>query len=1716
MLVSWIFLTSLLGMCLDNVLPENSLSNFGRQKIYSATQKMSTAKNSDISKVSTLGISQQGKIKSSPAGLSERATTELYKGNKMKRSSQLSKGETSGAEGLFDQTCCLERKESAETWYVFFYGESQNFGMEVENCGSKKEPCFHIQTVMDKLQEGDTVVLTQNTKQGQPVTNITSRAGQAAEYTVSFFLKSDVKHSGNFPNKLSLLHLKTRSKFASLFLQDTTFVNTHISAQDASLCIFNTSFYNSIFSTESLLIPTNLVVFNSQFKAQNSAVFLNKRTFVNVTGSWNSVLVQDSRFECDSETLCSGLSFTEAAISEVRCVNSVFFELHSVFACEGESGLMVIHFDSVLFSRNWNVISLSKCEVNKLIVQESQFVSNGFLGDRDRGNMSCSSIISASQSFVLVSRSKFAGNQVFSAVCHEGLIICVNCTVVIENAWFLNNSYEGSEFRGLVMFSNSNVTVSDSKFLDNRGRCVTVENQVPLKDGETNCALNVSNCVFLENQAEGCGSVVSGINGNIVLNSCSVSRNRAQNGGVMCLENSHTTLVNSHFSSNKAESFGGVVCILFSGSLEILNSSFSGNSVENTGGGVLYADSTNILVDGAQFQSNSAGVELKKWNSGRGGVGYISGSNMTLINSDFTNNSAWWSGGALCTFGNITTIKTCNFVENSATIDGGVLYVASGSLGIEDSNFTSNHVVENGGGVLHAEGAGVLIVRSRFEGNEVTSGEGGVVWMTESHMTVTSSHFLRNSAGWYGGVVGASKSDVTMTTCIFVINAATYAGGVVGVKYSDVTITVSSFQGNTAFYGGVFEAGFSMMKLSVSEFTNNSASLDGGVLSANDHSTITFIASQFCSNTATQYAGVAGADSYCNLSFISSSFTDNNAGEKGGVVYVQYVKQLTVMSSTFSNNTAVAGAVLHSYLSNSLLLDGGEMVNNTVSHYGAVILAIKSCVHLKAFHIESNTGTALVLLQINELRNSSRIENCTFKQNLQGNYSKFGADIFSSAPIILQDLTIRKSWNVEGSTSIISIDKAIVSSLQVYLENGLPSTVVAFNKLLWNSSVYQTEVHVHCPEFIQPVQKYTSTSEEGVSMLQIDCDLCPSGYHVGSKAITTYLSTSAFPHMKCEIQKNMWGDILFALCHSNVTGSCFPCPHGADCSSGMNALPNYWGHTFQQNFIAMVRCPASYCCEQFPCAGVDTCSDKREGVLCGRCVSGFTEAFSSEQCIDNSYCDSHWFVWTYTAWILCLATAVFFMSDIKEYLETIQRKLKTLRHKDSLKEDANPGKEEESMAQLNTLTVKSTVVSRKGIWKVTTPETCDQTDTHSSTLKYLQIILFYIQDASLLEVDLPKAKGNGQSNFTKWLFDFSHLAVDVVNFGKNICLTKDLTPVPKLLIKNICGPSILLLCGCVYTLFNVISCCVTPTQTAKKLVYDHLVSTTMFVLLIYFQKMATTFMSLVYCVQVGDNYVLHIDGTIQCYQPWQLGSFVFIFCWVVPFVFVLIFGPGLVADSKISVCEFFVACFLPVPLLMWWALRTRMNHWGETRQDVTSWQTTLTDELQKTYKDISLVKLGPVCWIGIIKSRRLCLVIIFTFVENLAARLALMISFTVLFLCLHLTIYPYRDKIANQLFTFSLLASGLLGLLNFTKAVIVEAMVDLKKTEGLISACDMIKDVVLLWGPACVLASFTVLILVRKIVSLMKKCFKTKEEEKGDEEEEETELKEIKSRRATI
>ena len=145
---------------------------------------------------------------------------------------------------------------------------------------------------------------------------------------------------------------------------------------------------------------------------------------------------------------------------------------------------------------------------------------------------------------------------------------------------------------------------------------------------------------------------------------------------------------------------------------------------------------------------------------------------LSVTNSEFNNNSAFWWGGAIHTHYNAqTTINRCNFTDNDAGWNGGALYTYS-KLVVNNSNFKRNKCHETtGGGAIGgsnwwAGNYNITVENCTFEQNENcnTSGCGGAITaMNSGALNVHNCTFINNTAPIGQAISAYSKKFENIT-----------------------------------------------------------------------------------------------------------------------------------------------------------------------------------------------------------------------------------------------------------------------------------------------------------------------------------------------------------------------------------------------------------------------------------------------------------------------------------------------------------------------------------------------------------------------------------------------------------------------------------------------------------------------------------------------------------------------------------------------------------------------------------------------------------------------------------------------------------------------------------------------------------------------------------------------------------------------------------------
>jgi predicted outer membrane repeat protein len=424
-----------------------------------------------------------------------------------------------------------------------------------------------------------------------------------------------------------------------------------------------------------------------------------------------------------------------------------------------------------------------------------------------------------------------------------------NAILDIKNSTFANNS---AKKEGSAIYNGYTLNIDDDTTFTNNmvymyytgtlniGEIKTftdLQNAINLVDGILTLDSDIA---MTDDEAAGFVDGVA-INKNIRIDGKGHTISAEDLGRIFSIGEGFTvTLTNATLINGKADKGGA---IYNDGSLTLSDVKLSDNTADKYGGAVF--NNGNLVVGNSVFDSNDI------VNRGSASVDY---GGAAIYN--------WYDG--------VLTVSGSNFTNNIKNYKNGDRLVGAiatiGDATISDSYFVNN--AGRWGGAITTSGA--LIA-----GDDVNT------------LTVSGSTFKENG-GLYGAGIFVWGSDFIVSDCVFDKNTASGKGDMTpnnnngaAIEVTDTnkaiagTITGSKFTNNKAQYGGAIDICEGNIKITDSEFVNNSADVEGGAI---DISTV---------------------NGNPEVLISDSKFINNSASYGGAIVNV---KDLTVRNTEFVNN----------------------------------------------------------------------------------------------------------------------------------------------------------------------------------------------------------------------------------------------------------------------------------------------------------------------------------------------------------------------------------------------------------------------------------------------------------------------------------------------------------------------------------------------------------------------------------------------------------------------------------------------------------------------------------------------------------------------------------------------------------------------------------------------------------------------------------------------
>jgi len=169
--------------------------------------------------------------------------------------------------------------------------------------------------------------------------------------------------------------------------------------------------------------------------------------------------------------------------------------------------------------------------------------------------------------------------------------------------------------------------------------------------------------------------------------------------------------------------------------------------------------------------------------------------------------------------GNVV-LQEVRITDNYGSDNGGAVYAQSGDVTVSDSTFDANSAYYDGGGAIRAKSGDVTIERSVFIDNVAILNPGGAVKAENGSLIVSNSTFSGNDASHGGAIFAqnpASNVEINFSTITGSNTLSTNSSAVDSA--GDVTVTNSIVHGNTI---GDVQAG-GTLSTSYSLFTSSSS-----------------------------------------------------------------------------------------------------------------------------------------------------------------------------------------------------------------------------------------------------------------------------------------------------------------------------------------------------------------------------------------------------------------------------------------------------------------------------------------------------------------------------------------------------------------------------------------------------------------------------------------------------------------------------------------------------------------------------------------------------------------------------------------------------------------------------------------------------------------------------------------------------------------------------
>ena len=807
-------------------------------------------------------------------------------------------------------------------------------------------------------------------------------------------------------------------------------------------------------------------------------------------------------------------------------------------------------------------------------------------------NYGYGAVIYANNAVLTVITSKFTsnGNVVIGGAISA---VCTSIFATVTN--FTNNSASGG---GAIDLNKGNITINGTIFKSNFNaiRCV-----------ESNIMITWSN--FEENEVDGFGGAIyfegkpTRVN-SIVVFETTFSKNCAElRGGALHLAFSAVKIENSLFIYNSVigndelSFHGGAVFIESCSHVKVTNTMFIGNKAKL--GGALCIDTNKGVL---QFYNNT----FTKNSADYGGALYaVDNSTIEMNESTIDNNMA--NIGVIYAENRII-IHVHNTVVKYNTADQGVIYL------LQSAGFLSDIILANNKGSVIAYFSNVTLITRALISNCSTSiknstlEEGGAISAYQSILSFEGTCSLFNNHATNGGGIHATGSKLYVTGDMTITsNTASNSGGGIYLYQSELNCQSQyrlTLVNNTSIEGGGIHAISSSIIAQNGEdkitFRNNTAMYAGGGVSLQVNAKI-YIVMKIDSNPRIYtMTFVANSAKFGGAIYIADSTNSGTCASKSYDIHSTttecFIQALSLQHSNYQNN------IIAKFTKNYACTSGSNLFGGLLDRCTISPLTVRNYFNPTYKNSVMYFTQITVIKKLNSI-SSGPVKICFCKPRRKPDCSYHPPPIQTMKGHTFTLLLVAVD-QVNNIIPNVTIRSYLSSSLGGLGENQLnQSTGQACTNL--NFSIYSPHSSEELILYADGPCKDVHPSQSRVDINFSPCK-CPIGFQPNVRA-----------RSKCECGCNPALLPLLSTCDPETE---------TVLREGV-----FWiDYIEDSGYLIHPHCPYDYCKPADVKVkinlniknGADVqCANKRSGILCGTCSSGYSLSLGSSRCI---LCQIYW------------------------------------------------------------------------------------------------------------------------------------------------------------------------------------------------------------------------------------------------------------------------------------------------------------------------------------------------------------------------------------------------------------------------------------------------------------------------------------------------------------